>query len=43
MTLSRDDIRRVLLAHHTRPAGDPLAGFAWSLAGDGVEAAGQAG
>ena len=26
MTLSRDDIRRVLLGHYTRPAGDPLAG-----------------
>jgi len=26
VTLSRDDIRRVLLAHYTRPAGDPLAG-----------------
>jgi N-acyl homoserine lactone hydrolase len=26
MTLSKDDIRRVLLGHYTRPAGDPLAG-----------------
>jgi N-acyl homoserine lactone hydrolase len=24
--LSKDDIRRVLLGHYTRPAGDPLAG-----------------
>jgi N-acyl homoserine lactone hydrolase len=26
VTLSKDDIRRVLLGHYTRPAGDPLAG-----------------
>jgi N-acyl homoserine lactone hydrolase len=26
VTLSRDDIRRVVLGHYTRPAGDPLAG-----------------
>jgi N-acyl homoserine lactone hydrolase len=26
VTLSKDDIRRVVLGHYTRPAGDPLAG-----------------